>query len=266
MERLPSIYQRDEDRPGHFLRSLVGVFEATTQGIDARIGSIGTQLSPATAPAQWLDFVARWLGVPWDDGLPVELKRRILSRAAALARGRGTRAGLETLLDALMPGTPRRYRVSDATADVGFATVGGAACAGSALPAMLGGRTRWGRELGSSTVLGQMRLSCPGVVDDGVGHLAGRIRIEIAATGVERKTWEPWLLALIEEMVPLTTRVRLRWVSLYALRSDRLDGTQILEPTPDPHLGTDAITSVARLPERGARLSASGPSLSSRLR
>ena len=51
-------------------------------------------------------------------------------RAGDLAKGRGTWAGLETLLDALIPGTPRRFRVIDATADFGFAILGDATGAG----------------------------------------------------------------------------------------------------------------------------------------
>ena len=125
-------------------------------------------MHPSTAAGPWLDFIARWLGLPWDDALAEEQKRRIVARASDLARGRGTRAGLETLLDCLMPGTPRRFRVTDATADFGFATVGGEACRGSALPALLGGRTQWSAELDSSAVLGRMRLPCAGQLDDGV--------------------------------------------------------------------------------------------------
>ena len=213
MENLPSIYQREESRPDSFLRSLVGVLEATTQGIDARIAAMGSLVHPATAPGPWLDFLARWLGLPWDDALSEAQKRAIVTRAAELAKGRGTRAGLEALLDALIPGTPRRFRVIDATADFGFAIVGDAACAGSALPAMLGGRTAWSAELNSRAVLGHMRLPCDGQRDDGTYQLAGRVQIDVAATAAERKSWTPWLHRLIAEMVPLTARVTLRWVS-----------------------------------------------------
>lgn len=266
LENLPSIYQREESRPDSFLRNLVGVLEATTQGIDARIAAMGSLVHPASAPKPWLDFLARWLGLPWDDALSESQKRAIVTHAAELARGRGTRAGLEALLDALIPGTPRRFRVIDATGDFGFAIVGDAACAGSALPAMLGGRTEWTAELSSSTVLGRMRLPCDGQRDDGTYHLAGRVRIDVAATAAGRKSWTPWLLRLITEMVPLTARVTLHWVSAHALRSDRLDGSLRLESAPSPHLGTDAITGLARLPDRGARLSASGQGLGTRLR
>jgi hypothetical protein len=165
-----------------------------------------------------------------------------------------------------MPGTPRRFRVMDRTADAGFAILGGASCSGSTLPAMLGGRTPWSREIGSDAVLGHMRLPCPGQLNDGAWHLTGKIRVDVAATAAERKQWQPWLLALITEMVPLTARVELRWLSSHALRSNRLDGTMTLQSEPAPHLGTDAITSLARLPERRARLSPSGPATGIRLR
>jgi phage tail-like protein len=274
MEHLPSIYQREEARPDSFLRGLVGVLEATTQGIDARIAAMGRLIHRASAPAPWLDFIARWLGVPWDDALSDTQKRAIASCAAELARSRGTRAGLEALLDALIPGTPRRFRILDATADYGFAVLGDASCAGSGLPAILGGRTAWSAELGSRSVLGHMRLPCDGQRDDGTYHLAGRVQIDVAATAAERKAWAPWLRRLIGEMAPVTARVRVRWVSSRLVPSGRLDGSLTLQnespfeldPAPSPHLGTDAITNLARLPDRGARLSTSGQGLGTRLR
>lgn len=265
MEQLPAIYQREESNAGSFLRGLVGVLEATTQGLDTKIGSMGRQIHPSTAPEPWLDFIARWLGVPWDDGLALEQKRAIVMRTAELMKWRGTRTGLELLLECLMPGTPRRFRVIDATADFGFAVVGGDVCAGSVLPAMLGGRTRWNAELGSHSVLGYMRLPCKGQRSDGVWHLAGKVRIDVAATTAERQRWEPWLETLIANIVPLTARVDLRWVSAQAFVTNRLDGTMVLASAPVAHLGTDAIIGVAHLPDGGIRLSASGSSISTTL-
>lgn len=265
MEELPGIYQKEEAQPDSFLRALVGVLETTTQGLDARIRSLGRQVHPATAPELWLDFVARWLGVPWDDALTLQQKRSIIMRAPDLAQGRGTRAGLEALLDGLLPGTPRRFRVVDVTADFGFAVVGGESCPGSTLPAMLGGRSRWNAELDSSAVLGYTRLPCAMQLEDRASQLAGKVRIDVAATAAEKTAWEPWLLALITEMVPLMARVELRWVTLQSLRTNRLDGTMLLESAPTAHLGTDAITSLARLPEHAPRLSETGPIAGTRL-
>jgi phage tail-like protein len=265
MEELPAIYRRGEAEPGNFLRALVGVLEATTQGLDDRIGTMGSLVHPSTATGSWLDFVARWMGLPWDDGLSEDQKKAIVRRAPDLAASRGTRAGLEALLEALIPGLPRRFRVSDTTADFGFAIVGNGTCQGSTLPAMLGGRAPWNTELDGGATIGAMRLPCPGQADDATSRLTGRILVEVAATGSERQAWEPWLLALITDMVPLTVRVQLRWISAQALRSNRLDGSLMLEPAPTPHLGTDAVTGLARMPERGNRLSAWGPEIGTRL-
>ncbi len=265
MEHLPAIYRREETQPRTFLRSLVGVLESTTQGLDARIGSLASHIHPETASGPWLNFVARWLGVPWDDALSEEQKKRLIARAADIARGRGTRAGLETLLGALLPGATPRFRITDATADLGFATVGGDDCRGSTLPAMLGGSSRWRSELDANTVLGRMRLPCAGQVDDGVRALAGLVRVDIAATAEERQAWQAWLPALIDEMVPLTARVQLRWLGPQALRGTRLDGSLVLQGAITPHLGSDAVTGAARLPERGSRITSTGADIGTRL-
>jgi phage tail-like protein len=266
MENLPSIFQREESRPDSFLRSLVGVLETTTQGLDARIASLGQLLDPAAADDQWLDFVARWLGVPWDDALPATHKRAILTRAADLAKWRGTRKGLETLLECLMDGSPGRFRVTDATADYGFAVVGGRGRGGSVLPALLAGRPRWGAHLDATAVVGFSRFPCQGRVDDGLGGLAGKIRVAVAATGQQRQAWKPWLGALLNEMVPLGARVELAWAPPAAFRSNRLDGTWTLESQPAPHLGDDAITGWARLRDHGLTLSTGGPIIGAPLR
>ena len=264
MENLPAIYQVEETKPDSFLRALVGVLETTTQGIDDRIAAMGSLINPETAPEPWLNFIARWVGVPWDDEFTLTQKRSVLEHAAEITKGRGTRAGLEAFLDSLIPGPTRRFRITDATADFGFAVVGNESC-GSRLPAMLGGLTQWARELDFSTVLGHMRLPCPGQLNDGVWQLTGNIRLDVAASAAERNAWEPWLLPLINQMVPLTTRVKLRWVTQQSLRSNRLDGTMKLDRASAPHLGTDAITSHARLPRQAARLSTSGPVVGTRL-
>ena len=265
MENLPAIYQVEETKPDSFLRALVGVLETTTQGLDDRIAAMGSLINPATAPEPWLNFIARWVGVPWDDELTLKQKQSLLEHAAEITKGRGTRAGLETFLNSLIPGLPRRFRVTDATADFGFAVVGDESC-GSRLPAMLGGLTQWARELDFSTVLGHMRLPCPGQLNDGVWQLTGNIRVDVAATAAERKAWQPWLLSLINQMVPLTARVKLRWVTEQSLRSNRLDDTMKLDRAPAPHLGTDAITGHARFPQQPTRLSTSGLDVGTRLR
>jgi len=267
MDQLPAVYRRAEAQPGSFLRSLVGVLESTTQTLDARIAAMGALVNPASAPAAWLDFTARWLGLPWDDALEPAQKRRLATRAAEIAAARGTRAGLETLLECLLPGAPRRYRVTDVGVDYGLVTLGGAPCRGSPLPAVLGGLARSALVLDRRATLGRGRLPCAGEKDDGGSRLLGVVRIDIAATAEERGAWEPWLSALLASMVPVTARARLRWLGPGALRpGDQLGDALVLEDPPAPHLGSDAITGLARLPaDPGAGVSTPGMNGGNRL-
>jgi phage tail-like protein len=266
MDNLPAIYRRASTPPDDFLRGIVGVLEATTQGMDRRIASMGSHVDPSTASGEWLDFIARWLGLPWDDALAEGQKRRLLSNASGIAKGRGTRAGLELMLTSLFPGDPPRFRVTDATADFGFAVVGGGSCQGSTLPAMIGGFGPWRTELDSSAVLGYMRLPCPGQSDDGTSRFVGKIRIEVAATAEERLASEPWLGRLIQEIVPLTVRVELRWVSEAALRGGRIDGALVLSARPQTVLGSSAVVGLAQLPDVPIRLPGHGQPVRIRLR
>jgi len=157
MEYLPSLYrfeklggQRNPIRSDGFARALVGVLEATSQDIDAEIASLGSNIHPATAPEAWLNYVARWLSLPWDDALSRDQKNALINHAADLTRLRGTRAGIELLLQCLFPGSPARFRVTDTTADFGFAVLD----CDSSLPAMLAGYPRYRAELGPRAVLG----------------------------------------------------------------------------------------------------------------
>jgi hypothetical protein len=158
-----------------------------------------------------------------------------------------------------MPETPQRFRVVDSTADFGIATVGGEECVGSSLPTVLAGLPSTATELGAKAILGKARLPCGDTGSD-PSRLLGRIRIDISADADEQAAWQPWLHTLIDEMVPATARTQLRWLSAAAFRGGiRLDDSLQLEDDPEPHLGTDAVTGLARLPARhGISLSASG--------
>ncbi|QDV49902.1 phage tail protein [Gimesia fumaroli] len=265
MEHLPLIYQREPYSPDNFLRALVGVLENSSQEIDQNIASLGSLIHPTTAPEEWLDYVARWLGLPWQDQLNTNQKRAILSQAEILAQGRGTRFGLEALLKSIITGEPPRFRVIDMIADFGFAITAADNRKGTNLPAILGGASPWNSELDAFAVVDVMRLPCSSITNDPMLRFLGKIRIDIAATAQERIDWEPWLLDLLQEMAPVMTTVELNWVGPQALKSDRIHDDFILEPLPDAHLGSDAVTGHARLPDAKPRLSDIGPTLDTRL-
>jgi phage tail-like protein len=266
MEQLPAIYQREELRPGSFLRGLVGVLETTTQDLDGRLGKLGSRIHPDTAPGEWLDGVARWLGLPWDDALDSLQKRALMARAETIARGRGTRAGLGELLDAIVSGSSARWRVRDLTVDHGMAVVGGAACAGSMLPALLGGAPRSSARLDVGATLGRLRLSCSGGAEDDSGkRFLGRVQVGVAADAVDAARWSPWLERLLQEMLPVGTTLALRWLRADALDGDADDGVVTLQGTPEARLGHSAAVGVSRLRGDIASLPStsdrSGPSL-----
>jgi phage tail-like protein len=248
LQQLPSIYRREALEPASFLAALVGTLEAGTQDIDRRIGSLGSLVHPDTAPVPWLDEIAEWLGLPWDDALAPEQKQALVSAAARLAAGRGTRAGLTTLLESLFPGEPARFRLTDLDVDYGFAALGGGACRGTALPAVLAGLPRSAAVLNRRAILGAARLPCEGVQPSATTGLAGRLRIDLAVGSAERTRSQPWLARLIESVVPANLRVELRW---HLPRGTIFDGFGELPAAPVPHLGGGAITGIARLPDAG---------------
>jgi phage tail-like protein len=248
MEQLPAIYQRDESRPGSFLRGLVGVLETTTQDLDARLAGLGARIHPDTASGQWIDGVARWLGLPWDDALDPVQKHALMARAEAIARGRGTRAGLGELLDAIVAESSARWRVRDLTVDHGMAVVGGARCDGSVLPALLGGAPRSSARLDVGATLGRLRLSCDGAAEDETGtRFLGRIQVSVAADATAAARWAPWLARLLQEMLPVGTTLALRWLRAGALDVDADDGVVTLQDAPDSRLGSGAAIGVSRL-------------------
>lgn len=265
MERMPAIYQSAEATPGNFLRSLVGVLETTTHSLDARIAGLGASIHPDTASPAWLDYVARWLGLPWDDRLDPAQKRAIVGQAEALARGRGTRAGLATLLSCLLPGPSSRYRIRDFTVDYGIAMAGGDACPGSRLPALLGGPPRSTATLDGLATLGWMRLPCNGAQADPFSRFVGRLVVDIAATPAEKTLWMPWLADVLAAMVPLTTRLRIRWLGPGALADSTLGDGLVLDDHSSPRLDADAVVGHVALPEGAsmlpARTTRDGPAL-----
>jgi len=256
MENLPALYQRDEATPGRFLRALVGVLETTTHTLDDTISSLGANIHPDTAGAAWLDYLARWLGLPWDDTLDVSQKRAIVKNAEALAAQRGTRAGLSTLLACLLPGTPTHYRISDFTVDFGIATVGGTWCMGSALPALLGGLPKSAATLDVQATLGCMRLPCGAVEADPFARFVGTLVVEVAATAAQKKLWAPWFANVLSSMVPLTARLQIHWVGPDTLVDRTLGDGLILGHPSHPRLGTDAVTGQVWLPDGASTLPA----------
>jgi hypothetical protein len=144
---------------------------------------------------------------------------------------------------------PPRFRITDVDVDFGFAALGGAGCQGSRLPAVLAGLPRTATVLSRRTILGQARLPCGGTEPSTTRRLSGNLRIDLAVSAAERRQCAPWLVNVVEAMVPAHVRVRLRW---HLPRSANFEGFGELAPAPSSYLGSDTTIGLARLPDLGA--------------
>ena len=264
-QHVPAIFRGDvtardpkSGDPTGFFRQLLGVLETTTQGIDQTIAKLGSYIHPATADGEWLDFVAGWLDLPWDDALPNDIKRRILNNAAQLLNHRGTRAGLERLLRLLFP--DGKTRVIDVNVDMGIAILGGSGYPGSALPALLSGLPADAAVLSRRAVLGHARLATEDSDPVGIAPFMGWLRIEISAGNRDRADLEALLPRLLSAMIPAGLRVDIRWRPDGGLGvSQRLDDGFILDNPGPRQLGRDARLGLLVLAGgRHTRLAGSG--------
>lgn len=105
---LPELYRDEEvfDRsaegaatPHDFLERFTQLFESVLTPLEDRIAEARVLTDPASAPPQWLDWLAGWTAERFPSRLPAECKRDWLCHAAELRRQRGTLQGLQLALD-----------------------------------------------------------------------------------------------------------------------------------------------------------------------
>ncbi|CAD5942978.1 MULTISPECIES: phage tail protein [Streptomyces] len=88
-ELLPALYT-DDDLAQRFTAGLDTVLAPVLSTLD----NLPAYFDPALAPADFLPWLATWVGAGIDPGWPPELQRAVLARAVELHRWRGTRRGL----------------------------------------------------------------------------------------------------------------------------------------------------------------------------
>lgn len=249
LQYLPAVYRRTATAPRSFLHCLVATLDVTVADVDRRIEGLGGLLDAATAPVAWLNAVARWLALPWDDALDQDRKRALVAAAPALLAQRGTRAGLLALLGCLLPAGS--FRVTDLSVDAGFIRLSCGTRGSARLPALLAGLPRKALALGRSACLGRGRLPCAGEVREPAAWLAGTVEVAVSAAPALRREIAPWLRRLILAMLPLGTRLRLVWGSP-ASAADVLTDDLLIEPAAPAVLGDGAALGRARLSPRGS--------------
>jgi phage tail-like protein len=100
---LPAVYQE-----GDFGIRFVAGLETLLDPIVATLDVLPNYFHPDLAPSDVLDLLAAWLGLAVDESWPDERRRHALRLAAELGRRRGTRSGLELVLNVAFPDLPLR--------------------------------------------------------------------------------------------------------------------------------------------------------------
>jgi phage tail-like protein len=101
LQYLPSIYGDDE-----FLGRYLLIFESILNPIIWMIDNFDLYLTPSIAPPLWLEWLASWFDLLLLPELPIERQREIMRQAGWLFMRRGTRAGLQRLLELYFGVTP----------------------------------------------------------------------------------------------------------------------------------------------------------------
>jgi phage tail-like protein len=86
---LPAVYQEDE-----FVQRFVRAFDDGLAPVIATLDSLHAYVDPLLAPADFVDWLAEWVGVRLDDAWTTQQKRELVASAVRLHRLRGTRAGV----------------------------------------------------------------------------------------------------------------------------------------------------------------------------
>lgn len=235
MQYLPAIFSDPKNDPEKLLRRLVGVVETTSQGIDARIASIGSMIDAENAPAPWLDYLGSWLDLPWHSALDVSTKRCLLKSAGYLMQWRGTTRGLQRLIECLA-GSGGSVEVTDVAADYAPMRLGGNGLPGTAL-GLLAGYRAGTATLGGKAVLGRTRIGCdPGQPTD---ILVPTLLISISSMAGIRRSNAPYVDSVLAQYIPAGVRHRIRWETVPERGPGQPADGLILEAQGPGTLGTD---------------------------
>ena len=99
LSELPAVYREDEETSA-FLERFLALFERILTDVDHEIADISTILDPQGIPGNMphLAWLGEFLGVEVDEAWPTEATRSLIEQAPALYRKRGTREGLEEMI------------------------------------------------------------------------------------------------------------------------------------------------------------------------
>jgi len=99
LQYLPGIYSDPALDPTHFMSRYLLIFESILSPVIWMVDNFDLYLSPETAPPEWMQWMASWFDITIFPELSVERQRAIMRQIAWLFLRRGTRAGLERILE-----------------------------------------------------------------------------------------------------------------------------------------------------------------------
>ncbi len=94
-----AIHRRGDGSTGRITRALCWIFEHLLESAAAPVAEAWRLFDPRVAPADMLDWLARWTAFALDADWSEAQRRALLARAVELYRLRGTRRGLALYLE-----------------------------------------------------------------------------------------------------------------------------------------------------------------------
>ncbi len=98
---LPALYQEDD-----FAQRWTSGLDDVLAPIFSSLDNFDAYLDPGLTPADFLDWLATWMGLVADETWPVERRRAFVSSASDLYRMRGTARGLAAHVQIFSNGAP----------------------------------------------------------------------------------------------------------------------------------------------------------------
>jgi phage tail-like protein len=86
---LPALFQEDD-----FAQRLTGGLDEVLAPIISTLDNLDAYLDPDLTPADFVGWLAHWIGLALDENWPLEMQRRLVAQAGELYRWRGTLRGL----------------------------------------------------------------------------------------------------------------------------------------------------------------------------